>query len=85
VIANAPDRFSSRQAAVQAAENFRANAAAWDYHVARDDAGAWHWRVLAANGRTVAVSAEGFASETGARRAARQVSVSAATADLVTP
>lgn len=37
--------------------------------VYRDTAGDWRWRLVAANGRTVADSGEGYASRRGARQA----------------
>jgi uncharacterized protein YegP (UPF0339 family) len=42
----------------------------WKFEVYRDAAGEWRWRLKAANGRIVADSGEGYASDHNARRAA---------------
>lgn len=39
------------------------------FDVYEDQAGEWRWRALAGNGRILADSAEGYASERNARRA----------------
>ena len=43
------------------------------FQVYRDRKGEWRWRLLAANGRTIADSGEGYAQKQGAQRAARMV------------
>lgn len=51
----------------------------WRYQYFKDKAGQWRWRLLAANGRKVAVSGESFASRAHAERAARNVRANAGT------
>jgi len=40
------------------------------FHIYRDTAHDWRWRLKSANGRIIADSAEGYVSKAGARRAA---------------
>lgn len=40
------------------------------FHIYEDQSGDWRWRLVAANGRIIADSAEGYTSKAGARRAA---------------
>lgn len=41
--------------------------------VYRDKAMGWRWRIVAANGRIIAVSGEGFTRKWAARRAGKRV------------
>ena len=45
--------------------------------------GLWYWRLVARNGKTVADGAEGYASVSNARRAARRVQKLMAEAEIV--
>lgn len=51
--------------------------------VYQDRAGEWRWRMLAANGRTVADSGEGYSRERDARRAIKAWRKAAWTAPVV--
>lgn len=42
-------------------------------HFYEDAAGEWRWRLKAANGKIIADSAEGYASQSNAQRAWRRV------------
>jgi hypothetical protein len=46
----------------------------YNFHTYKDNAGQWRWRLVAANGRIVADSSEGYSSLSEVRggRAARQ-------------
>ena len=50
--------YESQAAGLEAALGESFDSAA--FHVYRDDAGEWRWRLKAANGRTIAVSGEGY-------------------------
>lgn len=49
-----------------------------------DAAGEWRWRLVAANGRIVAASAEAFASKSNAKRAADHLAAQIGETDMVT-
>lgn len=53
------------------------------FHIYRDTEGDWRWRLVAANGRIIADSAEGYATRFGAVRAARSLVNSVATLEEV--
>ena len=42
------------------------------FDIYQDAAGEWRWRLVAANGRIVGDSGEGYATSSNARRAARR-------------
>jgi uncharacterized protein YegP (UPF0339 family) len=50
------------------------------FEVYKDSGGSYRWRLIAANGQTVASSGESFASESNATRAAENVKQNAASA-----
>ena len=52
------------------------------FKIYRDRRGEYRWRLIAANGRTVADSAEGYDSRSNARRAAENVKAGAGTAPI---
>ena len=43
------------------------------FHFYRDKAGEWRWRFVAANGRTMADSGEGYRTKRGAARASARI------------
>jgi uncharacterized protein len=45
----------------------------WRFHVYKDTAGNWRWRLKAGNGQRVATSGESFSSKSAARKAAENV------------
>lgn len=47
-----------------------------------DGRGEWRWRLVAANGRLIAESGEGYASRSNLRRALRKLATAAALASL---
>ena len=55
----------------------------WKFEVYEDTGGKYRWRLVAANGQTVASSGESFASKANAREAAENVKKNAGTADVV--
>ena len=55
----------------------------WKFEIYPDADGAYRWRLVAANGQTVASSGESFTSEAEARDAAENVKKKAAAADIV--
>jgi len=52
------------------------------YHVYKDDAGEWRWRLKAANGKVLADSGEGYSSKTACKEGIDLVKASA-NADVV--
>ena len=54
----------------------------WKFELYRDAANQWRWRLKAANGRIVADSGEGYASEFNARRAAETARTNIASAAI---
>lgn len=54
----------------------------WTFHTYPDRAGEWRWRLIAANGRTVADSGEGYTSLSAARQAAQRVKDNADGAEI---
>jgi len=52
------------------------------YHVYKDDAGEWRWRLKAANGKVLADSGEGYSSKTACKEGIDLVKASA-DADVV--
>ena len=57
--------------------------AAAKFEIYMDAAGAYRWRLKAANGEKVASSGESFASKDNAKRAAQTVKTAAPGADVV--
>ncbi len=55
----------------------------WKFEVYADAGGKYRWRLVAANGQTVASSGEPFASKSNAREAAENVKKNAGGADVV--
>ena len=55
----------------------------WKFEVYADADGAYRWRLVAANGQTVASSGEAFATEADAQDAAENVKKKAGAADIV--
>lgn len=55
----------------------------WKFEIYADAGGAYRWRLVAANGQTVASSGESFVSESEAREAAENVKKKAGAADIV--
>jgi uncharacterized protein YegP (UPF0339 family) len=81
VVADSGEGYSSKQAAEEAIERVQRDAGGADvldygtphFEVYEDRAGEWRWRFVAANGRIVADSGEGYASKSGARDAVETV------------
>jgi uncharacterized protein YegP (UPF0339 family) len=71
VVATSADTYVSSSNAKAAAERLRANARSYEFTADADQAGSYRWRARAANGHTIATSAESFASRQNAERAAR--------------
>jgi uncharacterized protein len=44
------------------------------FHIYKDSAGEWRWRLKAANGRTIADSGEGYSTKSNCRRAVNELS-----------
>jgi uncharacterized protein YegP (UPF0339 family) len=55
----------------------------WKFEIYADAGGSYRWRLVAANGQTVASSGESFSSEFQAREAAEDVKKKAGAADIV--
>lgn len=53
------------------------------FHVYRDRAGEWRWRLVHRNGNIIATSGEGYASRQNARKGLRSVRVNAPAAEIV--
>jgi uncharacterized protein YegP (UPF0339 family) len=71
VVATSADTYASSTNAKAAADRLRANARSYAFTANADQAGNYRWRANAANGQTIATSAESFASQQNAERAAR--------------
>jgi len=90
IIADSGEGYSSESAARDAVERVRDDAPTASvleygtphFEVYEDQAGEWRWRLVAANGRIVADSGEGYSSRSGARRAVENVQDDAGEADL---
>jgi len=54
----------------------------WTFQVYQDSSGSYRWRLVAANGQTVASSGESFDSHANATRAAENVKVNAGSASV---
>ena len=55
----------------------------WKFEIYADAGGSYRWRLVAANGQTVASSGESSASKSNAREAADNVNKNAGGADVV--
>ncbi|MFB6271145.1 MAG: YegP family protein [Halobacterium sp.] len=92
VVADSGEGYSSRQNAEDAIDRVRRDAGGADvleygtphFEVYEDAAGEWRWRFVAANGRIVADSGEGYASKSGVRDALDAVKKNAYDADVET-
>lgn len=71
IMAISPQSYASRATALAATDRLRRRADSLSYTVDTDRAGNHGWRATAANGQSVAISAESFASRPKADRAAR--------------
>lgn len=81
VVATSADTYVSSTNAKVAAERLRANARSYAFIADPDQAGNYRWRANASNGQTIATSAESFASQQNAERAARAARDLASSAD----
>jgi uncharacterized protein YegP (UPF0339 family) len=71
VVATSAETYVSSASATAAAERLRGNARSYAFTADTDHAGNYRWRATAANGQAIATSAESFASQPKAERAAR--------------
>lgn len=71
IVAMSAEAYVAPASAKAAVERIRANAEARPYRIEPDQSGNFRWRVVAANGQTVAASGESFASRHDAERDAR--------------
>ena len=55
----------------------------WTFEIYSDAGGSYRWRLVAANGQTVASSGDSFASKSNAQEAAENVKKNAGGADIV--
>jgi uncharacterized protein YegP (UPF0339 family) len=71
IVATSADAYVSATNAKAAAERLRTNTHSYAFVADADQAGNYHWRAYASNGQTIATSAESYASQPNAERAAR--------------
>lgn len=55
----------------------------WKFEIYQDAAREWRWRLVAANGRTVGDSGEGYNSRSGAERAVENARSKVSEADVI--
>jgi len=90
IIADSGEGYSSKSGARDAIERVQGDAPTASvleygtphFEVYQDAADEWRWRMVAANGRIVADSGEGYSSKGSARRAVENVQSDAGDADI---
>lgn len=80
VMAVSGESFSSHANALNAARNFKEQAAQWRYVSFPGSDGYWYWHAQATNGHIVASGGRRFASQADANAAANAVRVNGGTA-----
>src|SRR6187399_1564625 len=63
--------------------SLRGGSPMWTFEIYSDAGGSYRWRLVAANGQTVASSGDSFASKSNAQEAAENVKKNAGGADIV--